>query len=125
MEKKKIIALSDDNSRHIYRRNPYNEEEVIENSSISNFEIRQQSNNKFNFFERIVALNKALLNEIFGMKNWLFVRLDINDCPEKVEHISILFIREVGGAIYKSDIVSSGVVLGCIYFSRKKNERWD
>jgi hypothetical protein len=122
---KNIVALKENKNHKICKKNPYNESKVIENSIVVNNEISQKINNKFSFIERVVALNKELLNEIVTRQDWLFVRIDLLDSPSKKEHISIKCIREVGGSMYKSSITSCNELLGHIYFSRVVNESRD
>lgn len=116
-KEKKIIVLIENEELSVPGRTQYNELEVVKNCTIVNHSAAQQNNNYFTFFEQVVALNKKLLNEIFGKKEWLFTRLDLKKYPVKIDDISIDFIREVGGSIYKSNILSNNIVLGCIIFS--------
>ena len=116
-KEKKIIVLIENEELRAPGRTQYNDLEVVECCTIVNHSATQQNNNYFTFFEQVVALNKKLLNEIFGKKEWLFIRLDLKRYPVKIDDISIDFIREVGGSIYKSNILSNNIVLGCIIFS--------
>jgi len=116
-KEKKIIVLIENEELRVSGRTQYNELEVVEYCTIVNNSVTQKNNNSFTFFEQVVALNKKLLNEIFGKKEWLFTRLDLKEYPAKINDISIDFIREVGGSIYKSNILSNNIVLGCIIFS--------
>jgi hypothetical protein len=116
-KEKKIIVLIEDEERRVSNRTQYNELEAVECCTIVNNIATQQNNNCFTFFEQVVALNKKLLNEIFGKKEWLFTRLDLKGHPINIDDISIDFIREVGGSMYKSNILSNNIVLGCIFFS--------
>ena len=116
-KEKKIIVLIENEDLKVSGRTQYNELEVIEFCTIINNSATQQNNNCFTFLEQVVTLNKKLLNDIFGKKEWLFTRLDLKRYPVKIDDISIDFIREVGGSIYKSNILSNNIVLGSIIFS--------
>lgn len=116
-KEKKVVALLEDEKQSVSSRIQYNEPEAIMDSIVDGNSIAQKNNDCFTFFEQIVALNKELLNELFGRKEWLFTRLDLKEYPIKIDNISIEFVHEVGGSIYKSNMLSNNVLLGCIFFS--------
>ena len=116
---RKIIALVEDKKQVVSRRSPYNELEVVKYSVVGDNRISQKINNKFTFFDQISSLNKKLLNKLFGKRNWLLVRLDLEKYPVYIGDISIVFVREVGGVMYKSNIVNGNTILGCVFFSTK------
>jgi hypothetical protein len=122
---KKIVVMIENNNHKIYKSYPYNESEVIENSILKNKKISQMAKNQYSFIERVVALNKELLNNIVAWQEWLFVRIDLLEPPSEKEHISIKCVREVGGSMYKSSISSNSHLLGYIFFSRRMDESRD
>jgi len=115
--KRKIIALMEDEDMEVTSRQNYDENEVVSSSIFIGQIITQRCGHKFSFFERIVALNKKLLNEITGKSEWLFVRLDLERYPLDPDSINIEFISEIGGSIFKSNVSSNGTILGSIFFS--------
>ena len=68
----RIVALVEDKFKVISKRKAYSESKVILGANIVNDEIVQLVANQGNFFERVVALNKELLN-FSNSKNLNFI----------------------------------------------------
>ena len=100
---------------------PYNEKKVTSGYLIHDNTITQQSNNTGNFIERIVGLNKTLLNERVENNPWLFSRIDLQIAPFDCKSIEISYLREIGKHTYLSKLICDQKIAGKIFFSKKKS----
>lgn len=103
----------------------YNEESVVDNSSIESSELQiiMNYNTKYTWVENVVALHKFMLNKkISNEVKWLFVGLEINNLPKMnaLTSDSVLKLnvsKKLGYKLIQSDIKIDDVVIGNIKFS--------
>ena len=115
---RKMIAVTETNEP-ITARRPYNEEYVVKGAKITERTIIQNFPQEGNYIERIVALNKKLLNSVIEMEAWLFSRINLKNAPLEPHKLSLKITREIGERTYQSEICGDGDLLGKIYFSRR------
>jgi hypothetical protein len=116
----KLLAVIEDSRAAVtIARIPYDEDEIIRGSQLSGNNITQKSSSGGNLIERIVALNKALLNQFQGQQEWLFSRLDLAHIPSVSQSLSLEILRSVGPDHYRSVIHIEGKKIGFIYFTRR------
>lgn len=70
------------------------------------------------FTERLLALNKALLNRLAGRSAWVFSRLDLAEAPVDPACLTVRFARAMGPQVCKSTVFGDGQPLGDLYFTR-------
>lgn len=103
---------------------PYDESDVVAGATLYREAavIVSPLGSNFTFIERILALQKKLLNEVLAADiKWWFVRLDVKEIPPKmVGRLELKLKQHVGVRIAKSEIRESGKMLGDIYFSGEK-----
>ena len=121
----RIVALVEDKFKVISKRKAYSESKVILGANIVNDEIVQLVANQGNFFERVVALNKELLNRVVSENSWVFGRINLLTYPIDPASTSIKLSGELGGNSYKSSIFGDNTLLGDIFFSRRKDDDWN
>ena len=96
----------------------YDENKVLKNFKIEKKVIISQNNNS-NFFDKIVVLNKKLLNNIVGQYNWIFCKLEIlrlNNLDFKKIEIELI---DKSKNFYISKIKADKKIIGKIYFFKK------
>jgi len=118
-KEKKFVVVTQDAERPIANRVSYDESKVIEGASIENQQITQLTPGCGNFFERVVALNKRLLNEVVELHPWIFSRIDLVSLPLNPQQLIVHLETAIGGRTYKSSILGDDGSLGSIYFSRR------
>ncbi len=116
--KREFVAVSETNSP-VSCHCQYNESEIIRGNEIHEKIIFQQECTAGNFFERIIALNKKLLNTTICNGKWLFVRLDLKSAPVEPKSISLQLTRDINGSWCQSAIKGDGIFIGKIVFLRK------
>ena len=114
----KLMAVIEDKSKVIFQRKEYNESQIIKGYEINDNEISQNMHYAGNFYERVVALYKELLNQTISKEFWIFLRLDLLSIDIKINSISIKIQHETGGEMYKANINGDGKFLGSIYFAK-------
>ena len=115
---RKIIAVTE-TIEPITVRVPYNEENIIKGAEITDRKIIHNFPQEGNSIQRIVALNKKLLNSVFEIHGWILSRINLKISPLRPHKLSLKLTREIGGRSYQSDIYGDGDLLGKIYFSRR------
>ena len=113
-----VIAVTEDMSKKVMSSRPYDEAAVVQSATRSGNEIRQGASQTGTFFERVVALNKRLLNELEGEFSWLFCGLELAQVPVQSAPLSIAMASNIGRRMYKSTIAANGTELGSIVFAR-------
>lgn len=103
----------------------YPEEDIIAASNIvkENNEITLSQNLNYTTIEKVVALNKGLLEQLFPSAGgkWYFVKLEITDAFfERPEIINVKMVRNMKLRLVKSSIEINNQVVGGIFFSLKK-----
>lgn len=116
---RKLLAVTKDISRVVTQVLPYNESLVIDGCVISEQKVEQDVPGTGNFFERVVALNKYLLNNIVEKHPWVFSRIDLDHAPIETKKIAVLLKQQIGGHTYKSLIHTDDGAVGKIYFTRR------
>ena len=114
------IAVATEGAENITERREYIEENVVVNSEIYGNKITQNQSYFGNLIERIVALNKKLLNHLYGNKSWFFTQLDIDEYYPNTVKLSIEFDRSIGGLMYKTILYVNEKKVGSIIFSQNK-----
>jgi hypothetical protein len=119
---KYIIKLTEGSSI-VKERYEYNEDKLVESAIFKEDEksITLHSSPYYTNIEKVVALNKALLNKLFfDSGKWYFTRITIeNDInKENVDMIKIQLTKNIGSKITKSIILFDDKERGYIYFSK-------
>jgi hypothetical protein len=96
----------------------FNESQVIQGHKIIDKEILQPLSFSGNFYERVVALYKELLNQVISKEFWVLVRLDLISNNININALSIKIVTEIGGEMYKASVNGDGKYLGSIYFAK-------
>jgi len=115
--KRMVIAISETNQPITSRLN-YDETEITRGADIYDKTIVQDVPVTGSFIERTVALNKQLLNAVVNNNPWLFSRIDLTNAPINPRNLSLRLMHEIGSRSYQSGIISDGICLGKIYFSK-------
>jgi hypothetical protein len=116
--KKVVVAI--ETSKKVIGHNEYIEDYVIADSEIIGHKIIQDRHKEGAFIERIVALNKKLLNHLFGLQAWFFTQLYLNENYSNNVKLSIEFDRSIGALIHRSVLIIDGKKAGYIIFSKHK-----
>jgi hypothetical protein len=89
---------------------------VVEAASIS-----QATPTPYSFIERVVALNKRLLENVDTnpKRGWWFSRLELVAIPPQVKALRLRRLTDLGGRLVKSSIESDETPVGHVYFSEK------
>ena len=117
---RRLIAVVEEEGHQITEQRPYDEKQVTKSARITGRQIDQEVPNTGSFIDRVVALNKALLNHTEGEQLWLFVRIDLLYAPVNPNHLSIVLTHVIGSRNYKSSISGDNKVLGNIIFSKRE-----
>jgi hypothetical protein len=117
-----IVRLFETN-KEVTENYEYNEEEVIKGSVLNRDEksILLRSSSSYTNIEKVVALNKRLLeNLLTDPGKWFFTRISIDkDLNQlKPEVIALKLIKNIGSKITKTLILFDGKEQGYIYFSK-------
>ena len=101
----------------------YNEEKIVESSSLNAVDktIILSSPAPYTNIEKIVALNKALLNKLLtDPGKWYFTKLTVDsDINNKQPYtIQVTLVKNIGSKITKSQILFDGKEKGHLYFSK-------
>ena len=115
------IAVTEDLSEGINSSRPYDEEAVAQFGMISGNIIKQKTHTIGTFFERVVALNKILLNQIEGKAQWLFGSIDLVYIPVNSTSLSLELVRKIGEKAYQSTIFSDDEMIGSMVFTRRSS----
>jgi len=118
---KQYVVVIDDFSKPIDNRVPYDESVILEGAISFDQTIKQNTAKQGNFFERVVSLNKSLLNEIVENHPWVFSRIDLRELPVEVNALTISLLNNIGGHTYKSSIHADNELVGHLYFTRCKS----
>lgn len=98
----------------------YDEGDVIQMAQFDGLEVSLGSETKYSFVEKVVALQKALLNAIRGEKiDWWFSRLDLQTVPRSDASLRLTLTTKPGGRLVRSRIDADGQEVGSIFFSEK------
>jgi hypothetical protein len=116
------IGLLEDASSEVPGRMPYDEDAVIAGAHLSEARIESPGPGVATFIERVIALNKVLLNARFAPQKlkWWFTRLELEMLPAAPRSIALTLAASVGARLTKSIIEVDGVPCGHIYFSRDR-----
>ena len=120
--KTNIVYLFETNNE-VTENYEYNEEDVIKASIFKGDEksILLNSPSSYTNIEKVVALNKRLLENLFtDAGKWFFTRITIDKDlnQQQPEIITLKLIRNIGSKITKSLILFDGEEQGYIYFSK-------
>ena len=120
--KTNIVYLFETNNE-VTENYEYNEEDVIKASIFTEDEksILLNSSSSYTNIEKVVALNKRLLeNLLTDPGKWFFTRITIDKDlnQQQPEIITLKLIRNIGSKITKSLILFDGEEQGYIYFSK-------
>ncbi len=120
--KPKFVGVTEDMTTGITESRPYDEARVVQSSVQDGHMISQSDGPTGTFFERIVALNKVLLNQLEGVSPWLFTGVELSRIPDDRTAISIELTNKIGQRLFKSSITADDEIVGSIMFSRKAPE---
>ncbi len=118
-DRRRCLALRGNPERPVTARRPYDEALVVADAVMDPPWIRSAGPGNASFIERVLALNKVLLNRQFSVAGgrWWFARLDLDRVPENAVRIELLSRRALGARMTKSHIVVDGLTLGSVFFS--------
>jgi len=116
---KRMIAVTEDVKGTIEKRVPYKEELVTDSAYIIGKKILHEKAGSGNFIERIIALNKELINTVVENQQLVVMRLDLLRVPLNPHSVAIELIRVIGDQTFISTIVGDGEKLGSIYFAKR------
>ena len=117
-----IIKLTE-TSGIVKERYEYDEDKLVESAIFKEDEksITLHSSSYYTNIEKVVALNKALLNKLFfDAGKWYFTRITINTDinAEAAETIKLQLINNIGSKITKTKIFFDEREKGYLYFSK-------
>lgn len=112
-----LVAVTEDYSQKVTKSLPYDEALVTQTSTIGGNRIDQDKYRFGTFTERVVALNKCLLNTLEGKSSWLFCGLEISPWPADDAPLSICVTNKMARGMFKSSVFSAGIELGSIMFA--------
>lgn len=98
---------------------PLDENLIVKDAIVTEKYLFDRSTDGVPFIQRIVALNKFLLQKLTGHLSWVFFRLDLNEFPITVTDIELTVDRELGDGNFITSIVGDGVKIGRIFFTRR------
>jgi hypothetical protein len=114
--KRSFLAILQNVDEKIDIRIPYDELEIIKGYEIIGKSIRHKRIDSDHTIERIVALNKQLLNAKVKKKPWVFTRIELIDLHFN-SNLLILEIDPISNSrICKTNILISDGIVGNIYF---------
>ncbi len=116
---KKTIAVFEDDQNQITTRIPYKEEHITESSYVSGKKIIQEMPNNGSFIERIIALNKLLIQQVETSHDLVLMRLDLQRMPVNPYRISIELTRVIAEQTFISVLMGDDERLGNIYFAKR------
>jgi hypothetical protein len=119
---KYIIQMTERNSI-VKERYEYDEDKLVALAVFKEDEksITLNSLSRYSNIEKVVALNKALLNNLFSdAGKWYFTRITINKDinAENAATIKLKLINNIGSKITKTQIVFDEEEKGYLYFSK-------
>lgn len=116
-----IWAVRERPDDQVEGRRPYDESLVTAGATFEGRSIIQQRPTPYTFIERLVALNKRLLDhsrQDAGV-SWWFSRLELRQPPPKAPSLRLGIKTELASRLIKSSIDVDGERTGSIYFSEK------
>ncbi len=96
----------------------YDENKILNDYKIKNKTI-VGNNNKSNFFDYIVALNKKLLNKLIGNYKWIFCKLEIKRLNNLNFNKIKIELIDKSKNFYISKITIKREIIGKIFFYKK------
>jgi hypothetical protein len=113
----RYFVFGQDRGRPVTDRIPYDEDAVLAGAVIDGDAISQEGG-AGTIYDRVVALNKRLLDETVERHPWWkFTRLECDRVPRDVRSITILRTANMGALVH-SEIEADGKYLGMIDFMR-------
>lgn len=120
-ENDKIILYGVENGVPIKCRYEYEEEKINKASNINleNKEVILKHDTSFDFIENVVAMNKSLLEKIFGKLDgkWFFTRLQLNELSGYNYPLRLELKANFNFKLTKTEIFLNDKSIGFIYFS--------
>jgi len=117
-----------ENNKTISCRYPYEEDKIVKNSTVDpkTESIILNTPTEYSFIEHIVAMNKALLEELYRNKKgkWYFTRLQLhkNIDMAKIQSLKLVLNANFQFKLTKTVIIVDGENIGYIYFSLIQKE---
>lgn len=110
-------------SEPVAGRRPYDETDVTAGAVVRDRLITQPAPTAYSFIERVVALNKRLLDQLRGdpSVSWWFGRLELSRLPAPAPALDLRVETDLGARLVRSSIEIDGRREGSIYFSEKKS----
>lgn len=106
-------------SEDITNRHSFDEDALVQESTIDGNEIYKERNARYSLIEEVVALNKALCNHIAPLRNakWLFGQLDLfGPWSDDVARVCLRQKALLGKSLVVCDLYLDGVAVGSIRF---------
>jgi len=115
----RVAVLPDADGARPIERIAYDEAAMVADAHIDGRQITDPAPGRGRFAERVLALNKHLLNETVGPAAWVFSRLDLARGPVAPSEIRVHLLRAIGTEVYQSGIAGDGQPLGTLFFTRR------
>ncbi len=111
-----------ESKEEITERYNYDEEAVISGATILDKEGTLPSSSEFSFIERVVALNKAMLQQSITENSvkWYFTTLELKYVPNDGVSIRLSLVRQLGIRLILSSIEVDGFPIGTLGFTGVK-----
>ena len=105
----------------VVERRPYDERLVADGAVIESVSILQATPTPYSFIERVVALNKRLLEHADAnpKRGWWFSRLELVALPPQAKALRLRRLTDLGGRLVKSSIECDETLVGHVFFSEK------
>jgi hypothetical protein len=119
--KRVVWAVRETPNDLIAERRLYDEELVTAGSVLEAASILQPVPTGYSFIERVVALNKRLLDHARPepKPSWWFSRLELFTLPPLAPALRLERLTDLGGRLVKSSIEAGGTLAGYVFFSEK------
>ena len=115
----RVGVLPDTDAAAPIARIAYDEAAMVADARIDDRQITDPTPGRGSFAERVLALNKHLLNQTIGPAAWVFSRLDLARGPVAPGEIRVRLLRAIGTEVYQSGIAGDGQPLGTLFFTRR------
>lgn len=113
---REVWNIVDDGKPHNLRDADYEEQALVGSVVVGNTVRQGQAPSGTSAIQRIVAMNKMLLDRLYPSNKWLFVRLNLSAIPRLGQSVSVIHEPLVQAKIKRSRIEVAGAHEGDVYF---------
>ena len=118
---KDYTAVVKGNGNEITGRYPYPESEIVKHCMVEDNSIILEHKVGFSPLEKIVAMNKVLMNSVFNKPKgkWLFTKLTLSNQfdKENYDKYTLTLVKNIGLKLTKTAIHLDDKLVGYIFFS--------